>query len=121
MKSPKTEAGLLWTKSRKFSFIRSALRRAFTRWPPNYQARKLAQQPYVGSNKLQRWTYRCAICSHWFMGKETQIDHVVPAGSLRDYSDLPGFVARLFCEADKLRVVCRPCHHKITQEQRKSK
>ena len=119
MKPPKTEAGGTWTAARKWSFIRSALRRAFVRWPPNYQARKLYRRAYKGPNKLQKWEFQCALCRKWTMGKNTQLDHIVPAGSLRAYSDLPAFCERLFCEAQGLRVLCKKCHKEITQAQRK--
>lgn len=42
------------------------------------------------------------------------MDHVQECGSLRAFEDLPGFVKRLFVEADGLRVVCKRCHHKKT-------
>lgn len=55
------------------------------------------------------------------MQKETQIDHINPAGRLKDYSDLPGFVERLFCEADGLRLLCLDCHQKHTNEEREQR
>lgn len=121
MKPPKTHAGNTWTKARFFSFIRSALRRTFIRWPPNYAARKLARRPYTGKNKLQKWEYQCAHCRKWHLGKNTQIDHIVPCGSLQSFDDLPGFTKRLLCEADGLQLLCKPCHKKVTDEQRKHK
>lgn len=82
---------------------------------------KAAQQPYSGPNKRQKWRYKCAQCDGWFMGKEIQVDHVVPAGKLQDYSDLPGFVERLFCEADGLRILCDGCHQIKTNAEREAK
>lgn len=110
-----------WTTPRFYSFVRSALRRAFTRWPPNYAARKDARMPYAGPNKLQKWQYKCAICGGWFMQKQTQLDHKIECGSLRAFDDLPGFVERLFCEKDGLQVVCKACHKTKTNLQRQLK
>jgi 5-methylcytosine-specific restriction endonuclease McrA len=116
--NPKTHANGTWTTPRFFSFIRSALRRAFTRWPANYAARNDARRPYYGPNAKQKWEYKCAICNDWFAAKETQLDHRIPCGSLRDFADLPGFTERLFCEKDGLRVLCKQCHKQVTKEQR---
>ena len=46
------------------------------------------------------------------MQKETNVHHRTPCGSLTCFADLPGFVERLFCEADKLEVICKACHKK---------
>jgi len=121
MRAVKTHAGGTWTSARYYSFIRSALRRAFTRYPVNYQARNAARKPYCGPNKQQKWQYECAICGGWFMGKEIQLDHKIECGSLRSYADLPGFVERLFCEKDGLRVLCKPCHATVTKQQKAKK
>ena len=113
-----TRAGRQWTEARYWSFLRSALRRAFVRWPPNYQARNAGRRPYVGPLKQQKWEYECAICHQWFQQRQTQLDHVNPCGQLRSTSDLPGFVERLFCEKDGLRVLCKPCHKEVTDAAR---
>ena len=117
MKPPKTRAGHEWTEARYWGFIRSALRQASRRWPPiARQALGAVRRPYSGLNPRQRWEYPCATCGGWYPAKEVQVDHVEPCGTLTAYADLPGFVERLFCEADRLRVVCRECHKKITAE-----
>lgn len=111
-----SRAGGLWTEARYWSFIRSALRRTFVRWPPNYQARNAARKPYCGPAKNQKWEYECAMCKGWFPMKATQLDHINPCGQLKSAADLEGFVTRLFCEADGLRVLCKPCHKTITDD-----
>jgi 5-methylcytosine-specific restriction endonuclease McrA len=52
------------------------------------------------------------------MGKETQVDHIVPAGKLSSYKDIAGFAERLFCEADGMQVLCTECHQKKTNAER---
>ncbi len=42
------------------------------------------------------------------------VDHIVPAGTLRCYEDINGFYERLWCPIEGLRVLCKPCHHEIT-------
>jgi hypothetical protein len=56
------------------------------------------------------------MCKRWFPEKETQLDHIVECGSLREFSDLPGFVERLFCESDGFQVLCKGCHNKKTHK-----
>lgn len=105
-----------WSNSRFWSFIRSALRRAWTRWPPKYKALEAASLPYKGKDKRRKKSYRCEICKKTFPQKQVQVDHKNESGSLKDYSDLPGFVERLFVSEDKLRVLCINCHKKVTHE-----
>lgn len=50
--------------------------------------------------------------------KATQLDHINPCGRLASFNDLSGFAERLFCEADQLRVLCKPCHKEITNAAR---
>jgi hypothetical protein len=52
------------------------------------------------------------------MDKEVAVDHIVPAGQLRSFDDLPKFVEILFCEADNLQVLCHACHGRKTLNER---
>lgn len=115
----RTHAGGTWTKARYFSFIRSALRKAWSRYPVRFQVLKAASKPYTGKDTRRKWSYKCAQCKKWFMQKDVEVDHITPCGSLKEYTDLPRFVATLFCEEDNLRVVCKPCHKEITAEAKK--
>lgn len=116
--APKTRAGGRWTQARYDSFIRSALRRAFIKWPVQYDVRREARRDYQGDNPRQKHEYQCALCEGWFAAKETQVDHFPPCGSLRP---LDTFVERLFCERKGLRLLCKPCHKQVTKEQRTKK
>lgn len=109
----RTRNGGQWTEARYWGFIRSALRHAFTKWGPKHAAKREAKVAY---NK-----YNCAACSGVFPSKEVEVDHIVPAGSLRTYDDLPGFVERMFCEAEGFQVLCKTCHQAKTNEERKRK
>lgn len=115
---PRTHAGNTWTKARYFSFIRGVLRNAFSRYPVKHHAKKAAQEKKKGE---KRFSYRCASCRKLYPNSEVQVDHIEPAGSLKEYSDLPGFVERLFCEAENLQVLCKTCHQKKTNEERKKR
>lgn len=78
------------------------------------------KRPSQSSNKRLKWEYQCAQCEEWMARKHVKVDHIKPAGRLRDYEDLPGFVARLFCEVDGLQVLCKECHDAKTKSERMS-
>jgi hypothetical protein len=109
-----------WTKSRFFGFIRSALRSASTRWQPKFDCLKAAYFDTRMNEKTKRVSkhYKCALCKSIYPGKEIQIDHIIPAGSLREFEDLPSFAQRLFCEASGFRALCITCHSQVTAEEK---
>ena len=116
---PRTRAGGEWTEAAFWGFIRSALRGASRRWPPIVrQAIQAARRPLAVKRGNQKWEYLCSICQTYHKGTNVAVDHIIPAGSLRSFADLPGFCERLFCEADQLRVVCDRCHGELTNKQR---
>lgn len=109
----RTRNGGRWTEARYFSFIRSALRSAFQKWPPKHDAKAEAKVAYN--------TYECAKCSGWFANKEVEVDHVDPCGSLKKFNDLPAFVERMFCEAEGFQVLCKGCHQTKTKAEATSR
>lgn len=117
----KPYGGGRYTKSQFFSFIRSALRQKSRRWAPIYEALSDARRTNKSSNKRLKWEYRCASCGKWKPGTNVSVDHIIPAGTLRDFEDLPQFVRLLFCEKDNLQVLCDDCHTIKTNEERKNK
>jgi len=117
IKVPRTRASNTMTESQYWSFIRSALRNKSRYWKPIQDAKVAARRANQSENKRLKYEYQCAICSMWFPEKEIEVDHLYRVGSLRSGDDLKTFVDNLFCEVDKLRVLCEPCHKKVTKEQ----
>lgn len=105
-----TEAGF-------WSFIRSGLRAKSQRWPPKYAVLNECKRTVTG--KRHRFEHQCSECNKWHPKKNVEVDHILPAGSLKGLDDLAGFVDRLFCEIDGLRVLCKPCHLAITKKEKK--
>lgn len=105
----RTRASGQWTEARYWSFIRSALRTAFQKYPVKHHAKRLAM--CVGG-------YQCAKCEGVFKSSEVQVDHIEPCGSLKTYSDLPGFTERMFCEVEGFQVLCKECHQAKTNAER---
>lgn len=115
---PRTHAGGTWTKSQYFNFIRGALRKAATRYPVKHQV--LDDAKVFVEGQRHRFEYPCAECGGMFKRVDVEVDHIKPAGSLKEYEDLPEFTRTLFCEADNMQVLCKPCHHVKTQAERKA-
>lgn len=105
-----------WTEARFWSFIRSALRQAWQRWPPKYRVKDKASRPYKGKDKRRKKEFQCSDCKGWFKSSEVEVDHITPCGSLRSYEDLPRFVKNMFVGEDKLRLLCKSCHREVTNE-----
>ena len=101
-----------------WGFIRSTLRQKSRWWKPIGEAKQKAKRAYKGRGNQRKWEYQCAVCLNWFADKEINVDHIIPAGTLRCANDLPGFVERLFCEVDNLQVLCSTCHNKKTQNEK---
>jgi len=100
--------------------IRSALRRAFRYWKPIVNCKNDARRPYTGEGKRQKWEYQCLECSEWFAGKEVQVDHIIPVGTLQCSADLRGFIERLTPE-DGFQLLCIECHKVKTNEENAAK
>jgi hypothetical protein len=119
MRVPRTRAGGEWSEAAFWGFLRSGLRQLSRRWPPLVRiAVNAVRRPSQSGNKRQKWEYQCADCDGWFMRKNVEVDHMLPCGSLRSLQDIAGFIDRLFCEPDGLRVLCDRCHAVRTQSVR---
>jgi 5-methylcytosine-specific restriction endonuclease McrA len=112
----RTRAGGTWTEAKYWGYIRGALRQAFLRYPVRGAAKR-RQARRVGGRHSK---YECEGCGELFDSKDVQVDHIVACGTLRAYDDLPGFVQRLFCEADGLQVLCTTCHQTKTKQDNKT-
>lgn len=110
------------TEAGYFGMIRSILRRG-TRyaWLPMKEAKNAARIVYNGSNKRRKWSYVCAKCGDEFMGKDVQVDHIKPVGTLRSLDDIPQFINNLTQEDVKAyQIMCKPCHKEKTKKDREA-
>jgi hypothetical protein len=108
--APKTRAGNTLTESEFWQMIRSSLRNRTRFWGPKLEALKRARRPSQSSNRRLKWEFCCSKCGVWHPQKNVEVHHLEPAGTLRSSDDLKDFVDKLFCEVDKLSVICKPCH-----------
>lgn len=121
LKDKELFAGGRWTSSRFQGFIRSALRRAWMKWPPKLDTLASARRPSELEDKRSRWEYKCNVCKKWFRAKEVQVDHIHDCGSL---DDMNAYIGRMFCEEAMLQVSCKGCHrlrNQIDREQARIK
>ena len=116
---PKTRGGGRYTEAGYFGMIRQVLRDKSKYWGPKMDAKKKARRAYKGPNKRQRYEYKCNHCKKYFPDKDVEMDHIVGAGSLKCYEDLPRFVKNLYCEEDNYQALCIPCHRSKTNSERK--
>ena len=98
-----------WSSARYRTFVRSALRKAWTKWPPKFEALKRAQRPSQSDNKKLKWEYLCAHCQKWHRGDEVSVDHIVPWGDPWSMSFVDACRA-LLVSVDELQVLCNGCH-----------
>jgi hypothetical protein len=127
VKTPPFEHYPEWTTAKFFGFLRSGFREKFNRYPPKYDCIKAAAVtmqdgeyktgPKKGTPKMVK-RYRCSACEQLFLQKEVQVDHIHGAGSLKSFEDASGFLERLFCGADGMQVMCKPCHNLKTQQEK---
>lgn len=110
-----------WSEAKFFAFIRSALRAAWSRWPPKYRLLAAAKRKYEGPNKRLKWEFLCNECKTYHPQKDVSVDHIIPAGTLRCFEDIGPFCQRLFVGEDKLQVLCTGCHKIKTGLEREEK
>ncbi len=111
-----------WSKGRLKSFITSALRGAFRRYPTKFVVLNKAKK----GKKLNKLTkriaehYECAKCKKHFPLKQVQVDHIKPiVDRTIGFTTWDNFIAGLFCEESNLQVLCKSCHSKKTKLERK--
>lgn len=119
MSKDKPYNGGQWTEARYNSFIKSALRSASQRWPPKYQVlseAKLGKRVNPATGRLAEH-YLCNACKSAFPLKGVQVNHIDPVIPVTGFDSWDAVIHRMFCEKDKLEVLCIPCHKDITKQE----
>ena len=104
-----------WTIARYRTFVRSALRKAWMKWPPRFDALRRASRPNQSDNKRLKSEYLCARCQKWHRQDAVSVDHIVPWGDPWAMS-FPDALRALLVSVDELQVLCEPCHDLKTAE-----
>lgn len=117
--------GTPWKNSVAFyNYLRGCLRSAWSKNPVKHmlikKMRKQIDNPNPRGNKATVWGFTCAMCNEDFPISSCNVDHIVPAGSLRCKEDIQGFVERLlFVGENDLRLVCKPCNNALSMADKK--
>lgn len=113
-----------WTEGRYRSFITSAIRGGFRRFPNKYTVLKNA---FTGKKKNKASGriaahYKCAECKKSFPNKEVQVDHINPVvDPVAGFQGWDVYIDRMYCAVENLQVLCRSCHKKKSTQERKER
>jgi 5-methylcytosine-specific restriction endonuclease McrA len=124
MNEPWKDFPEIWkSKSKYFTWLRGGLRKVWNNSPQKTtfinKNRKQIPNPNPKGKKSTVWGGTCSMCNKDFPTKDLQVDHVISAGELNDWSDVEGFVRRLLGSGEgELRFVCKPCHKALTYAER---
>ena len=108
-----------WSMARYRTFVRSALRKAWMKWPPKFEALRRAQRPSQSDNKKLKWEYQCCSCKVWFPQTEISVDHIIPWGDpwILSFEEA---CSRLLVSVDQLQVLCDDCHSRKSSAEREA-
>ncbi len=112
-----------WTEARYFTFIRSGLRKMWSKYPNKFEIlKKERRNKPKNVNGKHKFEYQCVECKGWFQQKHIAVDHKIPAGTLKSFDDVGKFCDNLFCDLTGLQILCdngsNSCHKKKTRQER---
>ena len=107
-------------EKKRIACINFNLRKCSLRWSPRNltlrEAKRKIQDGYFKNGKPRmRAQFKCNECKEWYSSKEVQVDHMTPVGDFKDWNQ---YIDRLFCQKDKLQVLCKPCHKEKSRNER---
>ena len=105
-----------------YSWMRSGLRRVWTRHPAkNLLAKKLRKRKPLGKKGQNIWALQCTMCHKWLPQNKIQMDHIHPAGTFKNEEDIQAFVTNLLIVTpEDLQPLCKPCHALVSLSERKN-
>lgn len=122
---PWEHEGSIWkTKSAYFSWVRGQIRRGlWSRNPIKNYIKRQAAKPAPRNSRAKK-VITCEFCQKDHAQSKIEVDHIIPAGSLKDWDDVGPFMERMLHPAGGYRLLCKPCHkihtysekHKISFE-----
>jgi 5-methylcytosine-specific restriction endonuclease McrA len=111
-----------WTEARLKAFIISGLRAASRRYPPKFETLNEAKTIKKINSKTGRLAqhYMCNACKEEFPAKDVQVDHKKPViDPTIGFVDWNTYIERMFCKKSNYQVLCKPCHKKKTDKEKK--
>lgn len=107
-----------------YAHIKERLRDRFYKWPPyrktlddaRMESAKYKKDGTLAKRPIVR--YKCAKCGEGFARTGVHVDHIDPViDPEKGREDIPTLIRRQF--TTDLQVLCKPCHQKKTNEERK--
>ncbi len=83
-------------------YLINLLRRASYKLRPRTEA--------VNKARVTYGKYKCANCEKAFDRLAIQVDHIHPVVPITGFDNWDGYIHRLFCDAEGLQILCKPCH-----------
>jgi len=110
----------IWkTQPAFFSWLRGQLRRSWSHYPIAKKFKDSKCRPNRAGGRA-KFVGDCSQCGATMAKSRLQIDHIIPAGSIVSWETAGLFLKSLFTTSNNMRLVCKPCHHTITQMERYS-
>ena len=110
------------SKAQFFSYLRGSIRYIWNRYPLKIDFKNANTIPnFEGSGVIHRAVKKvgkCEVCDNWFAAGHLQIDHRVPAGTIRDWETAAQFLHNMMCDQSNMRLCCEDCHSKISYAER---
>jgi len=108
-----------WTDARYRSFLRSAIRSAWNRFPSKWKVLEDACRPVTG--KRHKKEYQCNLCFCWFKKTEVEVDHKLPAGGFQNPHEFGEWAYNILTlDVSNLQVLCVTCHKMKSKQDRES-
>lgn len=96
------------------AWMRNTLRRTFFRWWERSKAVQCA--------RVERGLYKCAACIKISKIKGFHVDHISPVVDPKvGFINWDIYIARLFCDASNLQLLCEECHALKTAKEREER
>lgn len=108
------------TEAQFITFVKNQLRGASWKWKPISEVMK--------KSRTRKGYYNCNRCKEEVTAtiviegkrvKNVFVDHEPPVIDPKEgFTSWDSFINNLYCEEDKLQVLCKNCHDRKTQEER---
>ena len=116
---PWEHEGSIWkSKSAYFSWVRGQIRRGlWSRNPIKNYIKRVAAKPAPPGSRAKK-VITCEFCGEDHAQSKIEVDHIIPAGSLKDWDDVGPFMERMLHPSGGYRLLCKPCHKTHTYAER---
>lgn len=107
------------TKAMYFQWLRGQMRKAWSRHPVKIAYKNSRRTREAVGKKLDKstgkpalvWALPCDQCGFVFPQGEVEVDHIIRAGSFREWEDCEHWLMSLMqISFDDLQLLCKPCH-----------